>query len=330
MAMSQPPAASSSLPCLVLDYGDEQRTSTMYSVTDGAHRPCDDAVDELLRGKKRSWVTSHGWVLVWDPATLTSYLTREKNKIELPSLAKPPVKAADCVLSSEPTDAGGCTVLLAAKSSNVMWYCRVGDPAAPWSWVRQEYDVGNIHAPADYVGPTKRVMYRPASWRGKFYYQRPGDEIGVLEFSPAAGPVFSVLPMKGVKLVPVGDCMAAASPYLLDLDGELYMVYIFFRNIDFNTVKDVGVYRLDFERKEAVRVDGVGDHAILVGSSRAFAGWCPATTFGLVPNSVYWMSTYDGCLHVYDLEHKTEEVREPCVGVAKPSPTSFWMIPAHT
>jgi hypothetical protein len=66
------------------------------------------------------------------------------------------VKAADCVLSSEPTDAGGCTVLLAAKSSNVMWYCRVGDPAAPWSWVRQEYDVGNIHAPADYTSARQR------------------------------------------------------------------------------------------------------------------------------------------------------------------------------
>jgi hypothetical protein len=324
----------SSLPCLVFHNGDEQR-STLYSVSDGTHRPgAGDDIGELLRGNKLSWVTSHGWVLVWDPATRATYLwsphgrQRQKNRIALPSLARPPANAG-CVLSAEPTDGAGCTVLLADKSTNLMWYCRLGagDPAG---WVGHEYDVGSVRVPADYVGPTKRVMYRPASRGGRFYYQRPADEIGVLEFSPAGEPVFSVVPMKGVQLVPAEGYVAAASPYLLDLDGELYVTYIFFRDIDFHAVKDVGVYRLDFERKEAVRVDGIGDRAILVGSSRAFAGWCPATTFGLLPNSVYWMSPFDGCLRVYDIEHKTEEVREPCGDAAEQSAqTSFWLIPTH-
>jgi hypothetical protein len=202
--------ASLPMPCLVFDvYGDERHT-TLYSVSDGrTHRPGDD-VGELLRGKKQSWVTSHGWVLVWDPATLATYLWASgKNKIELPSLAEPPVQAG-CVLSGEPTDPSGCTVLLADKSSNLLWYCRVGGD--PFEWVRHEYDVGSVRVPADYAGPTKRIIYRPASWRGKFYYQRPGDEIGVLDFSPA-GLAFSVLPMKGVKLVPVRGYMAAASTY---------------------------------------------------------------------------------------------------------------------
>uniref|UniRef100_A0ACD6ADX9 Uncharacterized protein n=1 Tax=Avena sativa TaxID=4498 RepID=A0ACD6ADX9_AVESA len=334
---AQQPPVTSSLPCLVFDHGYEHRTSTIYNVSDGTHRPGDD-IFELLRGNKLSWVTSHNWVLVWDKATLVTYLwnPHSNNKIDLPPLAEPPTAEAGCVLSSKPIDPGGCTVLLAASTSNLMWYCRVGDPAAS-SWVRHEYDVGSVRVPPGYPDhPTKQVMYRPASWRGRFYYQRPSDEIGVLELSPAAAeggkPAFSVLPMKGPRLVPVGGYVAAASPYLLDLGGELYQVYVFFRNVDFDAVADVGVYRLDFGRKKAVRVDTIGDRAILLGASSEFAGWCPATAFGLVPNSVYWMSPEDGCLHVYDLEQKTEEVREPCRGAGrKPSSsTSFWMVPAHT
>ncbi|KAM0868151.1 hypothetical protein ACQ4PT_041525 [Festuca glaucescens] len=233
-------------PCLVFHNSDEQR-STLYNVSDGTHRPrAGDDIGELLRGNKLSWVTSHGRVLVRDLDTRATYLWnphgRQKNRIALPSLARPPAKAG-CVLSAEPTDGAGCTVLLADN----------------------------------------RGLY-----------------------------------------------VAAASPYLLDLHGELYVTYIFFRDIDFHAVKDVGVYRLDFERKEAVRVDGIGDRAILIGSSCTFAGWCPATIFGLLPNSVYWMSPFDGCLHVYDIEHKTEQLREPCGGVAEQSAqTSFWMIPTH-
>jgi hypothetical protein len=65
-------ATLASLPCLVFDHGDEQRTTTLYSVSDGARRPCKE-MEEELRGK-RSWVTSHGWLLVWDPETLTTFL----------------------------------------------------------------------------------------------------------------------------------------------------------------------------------------------------------------------------------------------------------------
>ncbi|KAM0843335.1 hypothetical protein ACQ4PT_057776 [Festuca glaucescens] len=320
---AQPPLVSS-LPCLIFDNGDEQLIM-LYSVSDGTHRPgAGDDIGELLCNNKLSWVTSHGWVLVWDPATRATYLwnphgrQRQKNRIALPSLARPPAKAG-CVLSAEPTDGAGCTVLLADMSTNLMWYCRlsVGDSDG---WVGHEYDVGSVHVPADYVGPTKRVMYHPASCGGRFYYQRLADESSGVQRRAH----------EGVQLVPVGGYVAAASPYLLDLDGELYVTYIFFRDIDFHAVKDVGVYRLDFKRKEAVRMDGIGDRAILVGSSRAFMAWCPATTFGLLPNSVYWMSPYDSCLCVYDIEHKTKQVREPCGGAAVQSAeTSFWMIPTH-
>jgi hypothetical protein len=85
---------------------------------------------------------------------------------------------------------------------------------------------------------------------------------------------------------------------------------------------------MGFEESGSIRVDNIGDRAILASSSRNLAGWCPASKFGLSPNSVYWMSGYDNCLHVYDIGTNTEEVRE-CEDVEKLSRQPFWIIPVH-
>ncbi|KQK19317.1 hypothetical protein BRADI_1g47582v3 [Brachypodium distachyon] len=272
MASTSSSTTPSLPPCLVFtnNGGDEQATTTLYAVSNGTCRPCEETMAENLGGgnnkRRRCWVTSHGWVLVRDTTTLATFLwnPHDDDKIPLAPLAQSPAHAK-CVLSAESAQ--------------------------------------------------------------RFYYHRSGDEIGVLEFVP--GPTFRDVKMKGVRPVPVGDYMAAASPYYVDIEGALYVACIFFHNTDFHTVDDVGVYRVDFKKKKTIRVDGIGDRAIIVGSNRSFGGWCPATMFGLLPNSVYWMSQHDNRLHVYDLEEKTEEVREPCSGAMASSRQPFWLIPTH-
>ncbi|KQK19970.1 hypothetical protein BRADI_1g51592v3 [Brachypodium distachyon] len=335
MASTSSSMAPSLPPCLVFtnNGGDEQATTTLYAVSDGTHRPCEETMAENLGGgnkRRRCWVTSHGWVLVRDTTTLATFLwnPHDDDKIVLPSLAQCPAHAK-CVLSAEPAQPGSgrtTTILLTDAVDPVLWYCHVGGPHAS-EWVRHEYDIGSLRPLVGYTGSLKKIMNRPASCGGKFYYHRSGDEIGVLEFAP--GPTFRNVKMKGVQLVPVGDFMAAASPYFVDIQGKLYVAYIFFHNTDYHTVDDVGVFRVDFKKKKTIRVDGIGDRAIIVGSNRSFGGWCPATTFGLLPNSVYWMSQYDNCLHVCDLEQKTEEVRAPCSGAAASPRQPFWLIPTH-
>ncbi|RLN12917.1 hypothetical protein C2845_PM09G01790 [Panicum miliaceum] len=165
-------AAAPTLPCLVFDYGGEQQRVTLFSVSDGAHRACEI---EELRGK-RSWPTSHGWVLAWDPATAATFLwnpprapgAAAADRIALPPLAHPPPWGSVCALSGDPADAGGrYTVLLAEPAqSTVLWYCHAGGTAA---WTRHEYDLGgaSIRVPEGEAW-RKRTVDRLASCRGRF------------------------------------------------------------------------------------------------------------------------------------------------------------------
>ncbi|KAK3128311.1 hypothetical protein QOZ80_6BG0459780 [Eleusine coracana subsp. coracana] len=322
------------LPCLVFDYGDIAQPTTVFSVADGAHHVCD--ADEL-RGK-RSWPTSSGWVLTWDPATSATYLwnpssapgNENNRRVALPPMAHPPPAGSVCALSGSPT--AGCTVVLSEPGeSTVLWYCHVGDGA---TWTRHEYDIGTLSVPRFLAGtpPMKRFFVRVASWRGRFYYHRSETELGVIDFPTTAGgsPEFSVLTL--AKPVPLRDpgpgSWLQASVYPVDVDGNLHLVYVVKHGPDLENVAYVGVYRMDSAgRNEFVKVESIGDRAVVTGNGSG--AWCPATEFGLTSNCVYWMSPFDKRLHLFDIGAGTESVQDPCTGVAEPARHPFWVVPVH-
>ncbi|KAK3131532.1 hypothetical protein QOZ80_6AG0507690 [Eleusine coracana subsp. coracana] len=231
-----------SLPCLVFDYGVSGQPTTVFSVADGVHHVCDA---EELRGQ-RSWPTSSGWVLTWDPSTSATFLwnpsapgNEKNNRITLPNMAHPPPAGSVCALSGSPTAAAaGCTVVLSEPGeSTVMWYCHVGAGA---TWIRHEYDIGNLSVPRFLAGtpPIKRFFVRV----GRFYYHQSETELGVIDFpttataAAAAGgsPEFSVLTL--AKPVPLRDpgpgSWLEACVYPVDVDGDLHLVYVIFHGPD--------------------------------------------------------------------------------------------------
>jgi hypothetical protein len=110
----------------------------------------------------------------------------------------------------------------------------------------------------------------------------------------------------------------------VDLDGEVHTAWIFTDAEAAGAVIGVAVYRMDLAGKRSVRVESIGDRAILAGGSNCcFAGCCPATEFGLLPNSVYWVHPSDGRLYVYDVGANTEEVRKLGEGAGEPSRLKF-------
>ncbi|KAF7091638.1 hypothetical protein CFC21_094193 [Triticum aestivum] len=319
---------ATSLPCLVLNYGDK-RPMKLYGASDGEFRPCE--IGPLLT--KRNWATAQGWVLAWDPDTSATFLwdpqDPEHGRVQLPSLAQAPPLGSECALSGDPAGPGGCTVVLAEPcESTVIWYCHAGSTTA--EWVRHEYDLGGRWAVlGEYREWIKEHISGLVACGGKFYYPvSDKDECGVLEFSPE--PVFSTVTTKGVKLTlpPSGEVCVHWNHFLFDLDGELHALCIFFAGLDTNEVADIAVYKMDFAGSRCAKVDNIGDRAILASASNHAVGWCSASKFGLLPNSVYWMSRYDKCLHVYDIETSTEELRV-CEDVAKLSRQPFWLIPTH-
>uniref|UniRef100_N1QX72 KIB1-4 beta-propeller domain-containing protein n=1 Tax=Aegilops tauschii TaxID=37682 RepID=N1QX72_AEGTA len=295
-------------------------------------------MEEALRGK-RSWVTSRGWLLIWDPATLATFLwdPRAANKIALPQWASPPAAGTDCALSGDPTGPADCFTLVVLEpfesesDDTALWYCHAGGTSPPSPWTRHVYDLGGswLSAPWGKFW-TKRFVSSLTACRGKFYWPASADKYGVLEFSPEAS--LTTLPMAktGDVTVPPGAAYARAFKYSLDLNGEVHVAWIFFTGHEAEAVVNIGIYRVDLAGKRFVRVDSIGDRAILAGgSSWPFAGWCPATEFGLLPNSVYWMHPYQSRMYVYDVGSNTEEVRELGEGVREPSRPPFWIVPAH-
>uniref|UniRef100_A0A8I6YW86 KIB1-4 beta-propeller domain-containing protein n=1 Tax=Hordeum vulgare subsp. vulgare TaxID=112509 RepID=A0A8I6YW86_HORVV len=319
--------ANTSLPCLVFEYGDE-RPTTLYGAADGAHRPCE--IDVLIT--KQNWVTAHGWVLARDPDTSATFLwdprDPEHGQVPLPSLPQAPPVGSDCVLSGDPTSPDGCAVVLTEPyDSTALWYCHAGS-ASP-EWVRHEYDLGGkLVVIGRYQSWEKEHVSGLTPYQGKFYYPICLNKYGVLEFSPE--PALSIMKTKGIKasLPPSGDKCVHASNFLVDIDGQLHSVWIFFADLKRQTVNDVAVYKMGFARSRCVRVDSVGDRAIFFSSGRYMAGWCRASKFGLLPNSVYWMSEFDKCLHVYDIGTNTEEVQQ-CQGIGGQSNLPFWLLPVH-
>jgi hypothetical protein len=329
-------ATTASLPCLIFDHGDEQRTTTLYSVSDGARRSCEE-MEEELRGK-RSWVTSHGWLLVWDPATLATFLwdpraaafEGSEHKIALQAWASPLAAGTGCALSGEPTDPEGFTVVVLESSADdtALWYCHAGGTSSPPTpWARYEYDLGGTWVPWDKTFFAKRYLPDLAACRGKFYCAVSSEEYGVLEFSPepALTTVKTTEPVEVI--VTPGQCYSNPFAYTVDLDGEVHTVWIF-SDAKTGAVIGVAIYRMDLAGKRSFRVESIGDRAILAGGSNCcFAGLCPATESGLLPNSVYWVHPSDGRLYVYDVGANTEEVRELGEGAGEPSRLPFWMVP---
>ncbi|KAI4982622.1 hypothetical protein ZWY2020_023114 [Hordeum vulgare] len=143
---------------------------------------------------------------------------------------------SDCVLSGDPTGPNGCTVVLTeTDESSVLWYCHVGSTAP--KWVRHEYDLGGkLVVMKEFRYRQKEHIFCLTPYDGKFYYPIGHGKYGVLEFSPEL--TFSTAKTKGVKLTfpPNDQEFVHSYYYLLDLDGKLHMVCLFFADFGMQRV----------------------------------------------------------------------------------------------
>nr|CAB3479148.1 unnamed protein product [Digitaria exilis] len=228
-------------------------------------------MDGLLTGKTMC-PTSHGLLLVRDPASMaTSLLDPASGKeIHLPPLAgveDATLMHSHCLVSGEPAAPGGCVVFLVAPGDDTfIWYCRPGDD----DWVKHDYDIGTQILDIEEDLYEKSVICPIAQCRGKFYFN-PGDtEMGVLEFVPA-GPVFGS--------VAIDDTIAAdgsygyeeeddggngCAVYLVESDGELYMVTFLFADSTRKEIDRGSVHRMDFAERRWRKVSDLGGRVFLV------------------------------------------------------------------
>ncbi|XBI52279.1 hypothetical protein VPH35_034668 [Triticum aestivum] len=216
-------------------------------------------------------------MLVRCPASTSTFLWSPQNrggKIELPPLPIEHDLFIDCIclLSNKPT-ASNCVVLLVEPYGTFIWYCYIGDD----QWQKHDYYIGT---------------------QPLFYFNSTQIELGVLEFCPA--PVFSSITINDVVDDVYGVEQAPAQVFLVESDGELYMVSVLFVTTA-KTIYGARVHRMDFSKRQWRKVYDLGDRAFLLSLFNSGA-LCSVGESGLRENCIYMAYPWEQTLHIFSVE----------------------------
>lgn len=309
------------LPCLAFNRGKYADDPILYNISEKKAVPCD--IDEL-KGKT-SWATPHGWFLVNHPPADT-YLWSPGNgdKIHLPALPEDVSSTCTCLLSDK-SSSSKFVVLLVDDCLPVLWYCSNNDDDGNNNegWARHEYDIGTqtiMLKPGETV-QEKLVITPIAACGGKFYFSTCFEELGVIEFGPA--PVFRSVAM--TEVVTGGYGVAdSARVFMVESRGDVYMVNLLDDAGVSPVVYDVSVYRMDFSRRQWIRVYDLGGQAFLM-SSLNFGASRPAEACGLGKDCVHVWYPWEKSLLIYNVREGTMKMEK--LDGAPQTSRAFWMLP---
>ncbi|KAM3392438.1 hypothetical protein ACQJBY_013530 [Aegilops geniculata] len=314
--MSPSRALAESLPCLAFHHGAGRPTVT-FDVSE--KKPIAGYIDELEN--KEICPATHGFMLARCPASMSTFLWTPQScgKIELPPLPIEQDLFIDCIclLSNKPT-ASNCVVLLVEPYATFIWYCHIGDD----QWQKHDYDIGTQPA-LDLQSEDKEVITPIAACGGKFYFNSTQIDLGVLDFCPA--PVFSSIKINDVVDDIYGVELAPAQVFLVESDGELYMVSLLFVTTA-KTIYGARVHRMDFSKQRWRKVYDVGDRAFLLSLFNSGA-LCSVGKSGLRENCIYMAYPWEQTLHIFSVKDGSMETHK--LDDAPSSDKAFWMLPAN-
>ncbi|KAM3392453.1 hypothetical protein ACQJBY_013540 [Aegilops geniculata] len=325
--------SSLSLPCLAMQRDLGRSTSTvLLSVPDKKVVATGADVDALIApalANKTVLPTARGYVLARDPASLATFLysPQSRRKIDLPPLAIDQDllrHGADCLLSHEPTDPS-CVLLLVEPNTTFIWHLRLAGDQTQWQ--RHEYDIGyqvydddedDEKHPA-WIG--KIVIRQIGACRGKFYFNPASPELGVLDFSasPAGPPAFGWIP---AGCHDEGEYTVVGRVFLVESEGELYMVKLLMDEADLNKYTGLSVYVMDFERTRWRRVGDLGGRTFVMAPVYVGAS-CEAGR--LRGDCVYVVCPMSRELQVFDV--KDGSIQTQRLDEAPFSDKAFWVLP---
>lgn len=300
------------LPCLAFNRGNYADETILYNLSEKKAVPCD--IPELTGGKT-TWATPHGWFLVNHPPPAATFLWNPSNgdKIHLPPLPENVSSDCTCLLSDKTS--GKFVVLLVEDCEPVLWYCSNDGTC----WARHVYDIGTqtiMHDPDD-TFQEKLVITPIAACGGKFYFSTCFEELGVIEFTPA--PAFSSV--AAAEAVTDGyGAAGSARVFMVESQGDVYMVNLLDDAGVSPVVYDVNVYRMDFCRRRWVRVHDLGGQVFLnFGASR------PAEACGMDEDSVHVWYPWEKSLLIYNVKEGTMKMEK--LDGAPGTSRGFWMLP---
>ncbi|KAF8755818.1 hypothetical protein HU200_011290 [Digitaria exilis] len=221
--------------------------------------------------------------------------------VELPPLREVSDDAlidSHCLLSDH-IAAPGCVVLLVEGGDDTVR--RLVDEA--------RVDIGShvLPYPDKDDEIEKEVICSIAASRGTFYFDCGGKDLRTIDFSAGAEPV--------VTAAIDGDMVDKRLPcqvFLIESDGELYMVRLFFA-LPYDgggEIDGVGVYKMDFSRRRWCAVSDLGGRAFLLSPFYFGASCCAGDEYGALPDRVYFVIHWNKTLQVFDVQQGTYQLHK--------------------
>ncbi|XBI98731.1 hypothetical protein VPH35_018936 [Triticum aestivum] len=246
----------------------------MASMSSSLWLPCLALQRDLGRSMSTVLLSVPEKKVVATGADVDDFLVPLANKTILPTIDLAPLAmdqdllrlGAHCLLSDEPTDPS-CVVLLVEPNTTFIWYLRLAGNQTQWE--RHEYDIGSQVYDEDHekhpawIGKT--VIRQIGACRGKFYFNPASIELGVIDFSasPAGPPAFGSI-LTRCHEHDEGEYAVVGRVFLVESEGELYMVNLLMDEADLNKYTGLSVYAMDFERTRWRRVGDLGGRAFVM------------------------------------------------------------------
>ncbi|KAF8664894.1 hypothetical protein HU200_054210 [Digitaria exilis] len=317
------------LPCIA--FHDYDRSTVTLSLSEHKRITlCATTADEALSNKVIC-PTAQGLLLLRDPDTMATFFWNPMTGdevVELPPLREVGDDAlidSHCLLSDHIAAPGGVVLLVEGGDDTVFWYCRLNEDDARWT--KHEYDIGShvLPYPDKDDEIEKEVICSIAACCGTFYFDCAGKDLRTIDFSAGAEPVVTAA------IAIDGDMVDKRLPcqvFLVESDGELYMVRLFFA-LPYDggdEIDGVGVYKMDFSGRRWRAVSDLGGRAFLLSPFYFGASCCAGDEYGVLPDCVYFVIHWSKTLQVFDVQqgtyqlHKLDEAPEV---VNK----AFWLLP---
>uniref|UniRef100_A0A0D9XDC1 KIB1-4 beta-propeller domain-containing protein n=1 Tax=Leersia perrieri TaxID=77586 RepID=A0A0D9XDC1_9ORYZ len=305
---------------------DEATSSSLflYSIPKGQPLTCTSAVAAVLGdAHHRYWVTPQGWLLVlnrgsrntflFNPLTLQMINLPRDDNGSLLHLSSTEEISSKCLLSQTPTDPA-CVVLLVDLTDTVFHYCYTSGT----QWVEHVYrtqiqtDRSNSEV-AGLMGSLTAIGGNNNRFHAYLF-----DDSVTLDFSPDHHHHHPTLTLAPLDIFPWPPGHGTLDHVFVELRGE-WLCLSFCHPLFTQKVAKVVVHRVDVEKGAWVKVDALGDDAVIFASV--------ARRLGLEGNRVYFVASDDKALYLHDMERGSTVMHDPAPHVEDDLVPEFLMAP---